>query len=91
MKMIRHDYPHLHRWVRHCYWDGSPEETRGAFKRTTDFKAVGVCLLVGLASVGGWMSWLTESAWQIKNGYAAAGRSPVVPLGPVPDILPLDA
>ena len=40
MKMIRHDYPHLHRWLLHLYWDGSPGETRGAFKETTDFEAV---------------------------------------------------
>ncbi|GAB7355771.1 hypothetical protein MBLNU459_g6456t1 [Dothideomycetes sp. NU459] len=34
VKMIRHDYPHLDRWLRHCYYDES-EETRGAFRKTT--------------------------------------------------------
>lgn len=63
MKMIRHDYPAMYRWLLHCYWDESPEETRGAFRDTTDFKA-------------------------IKEGYKAAGRAPVVPLGPLPNIMP---
>ena len=36
IKMIRHDYPRLHEWLRRLYWDES-EETRGAFKSTTYF------------------------------------------------------
>lgn len=40
IKMIRHDYPSIHRWLLHVYWDGSLEETRGAFRSTTNFKAV---------------------------------------------------
>ncbi|KAK6408774.1 hypothetical protein LTR81_016835 [Elasticomyces elasticus] len=63
LKMIRHDYPHLQKWLLHCYYDLSPEETRGAFGSTTYFDA-------------------------IKFGYAAASKSPVVPLGPVPDMMP---
>ena len=38
--MIRHDYPNLHKWLLHLYWDESPEETRGAFKSTTHFRDV---------------------------------------------------
>ena len=34
VKMIRHDYPGIHKWLRTLYWDES-EETRGVFKSTT--------------------------------------------------------
>lgn len=40
LKMIRHDYPHIHKWLLHIYHDESPEETRGAFKSTTHFRDV---------------------------------------------------
>ena len=39
LKMIRHDYPHLHRWLRVLYWDET-ERTRAAFKTTTKFDRV---------------------------------------------------
>lgn len=39
LKMIRHDYPHLDKWLRHCYYDES-DETRGAFRKTTYFDHV---------------------------------------------------
>ncbi|KAK0336226.1 hypothetical protein LTR59_008918 [Friedmanniomyces endolithicus] len=63
LKMIRHDYPNLQKWLLHIYYDLSENETRGAFRKTTHFDA-------------------------IKGGYAAASRSKVVPLGPVPDMMP---
>ncbi|KAJ9640113.1 hypothetical protein H2201_008628 [Coniosporium apollinis] len=37
LKMIRHDYPKLHEWLRRLYWDES-EKTNGAFKNTTRFE-----------------------------------------------------
>jgi len=37
-KMIRHDYPNLHRWLRRLYWEDN-EETKGAFKKTTYFQS----------------------------------------------------
>ena len=40
LKMIRHDYPAIHQWLLHVYWDLSPAETRGAFRGTTYFDAV---------------------------------------------------
>lgn len=40
LKMIRHHYPHLQKWLLHIYYDLTPEETRGAFRGTTDFDAV---------------------------------------------------
>jgi glutathionyl-hydroquinone reductase len=40
LKMIRHDYPQLHRWLRNLYWDET-ERTRGAFRKTVRFAAVG--------------------------------------------------
>jgi putative glutathione S-transferase len=41
LKMIRHDYPRLHKWLRTLYWDES-ERTQGAFKKYTRFQAVSV-------------------------------------------------
>ncbi|CRG91792.1 Glutathione S-transferase omega-like 2 [Talaromyces islandicus] len=35
IKMIRHDYPRIHRWLRLLYWDESAKTTRGAFKKTS--------------------------------------------------------
>ena len=40
LKMIRHDYPNLQKWLLHIYWDESAEETRGAFRETTHFDSV---------------------------------------------------
>ncbi|KAI9836881.1 MAG: hypothetical protein M1819_001046 [Sarea resinae] len=40
LRMIRHDYPHLHRWLRTLYWDESARTNGGAFKKTTNFKDV---------------------------------------------------
>ncbi|KAI5922088.1 glutathione S-transferase [Camillea tinctor] len=34
LKSIRHDYPHLHLWLRRLYWDQG-QETNGAFNKTT--------------------------------------------------------
>jgi putative glutathione S-transferase len=35
IKMIRHDYPRIHQWLRLLYWDESAKTTRGAFKKTS--------------------------------------------------------
>lgn len=37
LKMIRHDYPNLHKWLRRLYWDRSKETNGGAFGSTTHF------------------------------------------------------
>lgn len=37
LKMIRHDYPRLHKWLRNLYWDTSEETNGGAFRSTTYF------------------------------------------------------
>ncbi|KAH7381128.1 glutathione transferase [Cadophora sp. MPI-SDFR-AT-0126] len=39
LKMIRHDYPHIQRWLMRLYWDES-DETKGAFKKSTNFDAI---------------------------------------------------
>jgi putative glutathione S-transferase len=39
-KMIRHDYPKLHKWVRRLYWDESERTNGGAFRKTVYFQAV---------------------------------------------------
>ena len=66
IRMIRHGYPNLHRWLRRLYWDEGPKTAGGAFGKTTH---------VGI----------------FKQGYAIAAKWPVVPAGPKPDILPLEA
>jgi glutathionyl-hydroquinone reductase len=40
LKMIRHDYPQLHDWLRRLYWDESEATNYGSFKKTVDFQAV---------------------------------------------------
>jgi putative glutathione S-transferase len=44
LKMIRHDYPHIQKWLLHLYYDET-DETRGAFRETTYFDAVSAMLL----------------------------------------------
>ncbi|KAM0717903.1 hypothetical protein Q7P37_006235 [Cladosporium fusiforme] len=39
LKMIRHDYPNIQKWLLNLYYDET-EETRGAFRKTTYFDAV---------------------------------------------------
>ena len=38
-KQIRYDYPYLHKWLRSLYWEENGE-TKGAFKKTTNFGPV---------------------------------------------------
>jgi len=40
LKMIRYEYPNLHKWLRNLYWDESEKTNAGAFKNTTRFRAV---------------------------------------------------
>ena len=40
LKMIRYDYPHLHKWLRTLYWDTSAETNGGAFKSTTHWTPI---------------------------------------------------
>jgi putative glutathione S-transferase len=40
IKMIRHDYPRLHNWLRQLYWNEGPETAGGVFRQTTLFDAV---------------------------------------------------
>ena len=40
LKMIRHDYPKLHKWLRALYWDTGKETNGGAFQSTTHFKPI---------------------------------------------------
>jgi glutathionyl-hydroquinone reductase len=35
IKMIRHDYPRIHKWLRLLYWDESQKTRGGAFKKTS--------------------------------------------------------
>ena len=40
LKMIRHDYPRLNRWLRNLYWDGGSIRNGHAFKDTVNFWTV---------------------------------------------------
>ncbi|KAL1616250.1 hypothetical protein SLS54_008543 [Diplodia seriata] len=40
LKMIRHDYPRIDRWMRGLYWDESERTGGGAFKKTTKVEKV---------------------------------------------------
>lgn len=46
LRMIRHDYPRLHRWLRNLYWDESDKTNGGVFKKTSFF---GTCASAHLA------------------------------------------
>ncbi|KAI1479113.1 hypothetical protein K445DRAFT_314207 [Daldinia sp. EC12] len=35
LKSIRHDYPHLNKWLRRLYWDEGSKVTGGAFHKTS--------------------------------------------------------
>lgn len=87
LKMIRHEYPRLDRWLRTLYWDESDRTNGGAFKKTTDFHLVRILLFRVMS-----LAPLTSSL-QYKVGYLHAlglDKSDrfIVPLGPSPDILP---
>jgi len=55
LRMIRHDYPRLHDWLRRVYWDESEESNGGAFKKTTyfDYFKKGYALVLGSSIVPG--------------------------------------
>lgn len=36
LKTIRHDYPHLHLWLRRLYWDQGEATAGGAFHKATE-------------------------------------------------------
>ena len=40
LKMIRHDYPRLHTWLRTLYWDRTEETNGGAFADTTHWEPI---------------------------------------------------
>ena len=42
LKMIRHDYPNLHKWLRRLYWDEGEETNGGAFKKTSALDQVSI-------------------------------------------------
>lgn len=81
MKMIRHDYPRLHAWLRRLYWSEGPETGGGVFRSTTHFDVVSTSLVT-------FSDFLL--IYQIKRGYSTvlAGNG-IVPAGPVPPIMPL--
>ncbi|KAI9688817.1 MAG: hypothetical protein M1822_001174 [Bathelium mastoideum] len=42
LKMIRHDFPRIHDWLRRLYWDESEKTNGGAFRKTTYFTPVSI-------------------------------------------------
>lgn len=75
LKMIRHDYPNLSRWLRHLYWDESDNTNDGIFKKTTFFEVYK-------------SGYLRARARRLGDG-KESGLPLLVPRGPIPDIEPL--
>ncbi|OAP64001.1 hypothetical protein AYL99_03228 [Fonsecaea erecta] len=75
LKMIRHDYPRLSKWLRNLYWDTSDRTNGGVFKNTTFFE---VYKYGYLRAKGRQMHGGSDHGWPV-----------IIPRGPVPDIEPL--
>ncbi len=75
LKMIRHDYPRLSKWLRNLYWDTSDRTNGGVFKKTTFFEVYKY-------------GYLRAKGRQIHGG-SDLGWPVILPRGPVPDIEPL--
>jgi glutathionyl-hydroquinone reductase len=52
IKMIRHDYPRIHRWLRLLYWDESEKTRGGAFKKTSALHLVCLSRLALVVNIG---------------------------------------
>lgn len=86
---IRSGYPNIQRWLLNLYWKG-PDSA--AFKETTDFESIKAHYFQSHPQVSGegtrgvglvpLLIKATASSLQINP-------TRIVPLGPVPDILPL--
>ncbi|CAH2354637.1 glutathione S-transferase omega-like 2 [[Candida] railenensis] len=63
IRMIRHDYPHLDKWLRTLYWKIS------GFKETTDFEHI---------------------KYHYTKSHIQINPLSITPLGPLPNILPLE-
>ncbi|KIX93116.1 uncharacterized protein Z520_11173 [Fonsecaea multimorphosa CBS 102226] len=75
LKMIRHDYPRLSKWLRNLYWDTSDRTNGGVFKNTTFFEVYKY-------------GYLRAKGRQMHGG-SDHGWSVIIPRGPNPDIEPL--
>lgn len=75
LKMIRHDYPRLSKWLRNLYWDESDRTNGGVFKKTTFFEVYKY-------------GYLRAKGRQMHGG-SDLGWAVIIPRGPVPDIEPL--
>ncbi|EXJ56502.1 glutathione S-transferase [Cladophialophora yegresii CBS 114405] len=75
LKMIRHDYPRLSKWLRHLYWDTSDRTNGGVFKKTTFFEVYKY-------------GYLRARGRQLHGG-SDLGWPVILPRGPIPDIEPL--
>ena len=72
LKMVRHDYPRLHAWLRRLYWDEGTETNGGAFRETTWFNHVSGSAIFFLWSVR--VRRLTFEFGQIDQGRVCVGR-----------------
>jgi glutathione S-transferase len=76
LKMIRHDYPLLSRWLRNLYWDESDRTNGGAFKNTTFFDVYKY-------------GYLKARGRQLHGKSSDLDFKTILPRGPFPDIQPL--
>ena len=75
LKMIRHDYPRLHLWLRNLYWDTSDRTNGGVFHRTTYFDV---------------FKYGYARAKEMKYHQKSDGAYEIIlPAGPKPDMQPL--
>ena len=57
VRMIRHDYPHLHTWLRKLYWDSGKDTNGGAFQNTTYFEHVSSTFCSRIVLALSFLSW----------------------------------
>jgi glutathionyl-hydroquinone reductase len=84
LKMIRHDYPRLEKWLRTLYWVESDRTNGGVFKKTTFFDVMRIYVFNIATSTDGFISVQNR----IHGHIGTRKGNIVVPRAPVPDILP---
>jgi glutathionyl-hydroquinone reductase len=95
LRMIRHGYPRIYRWLRTLYWDESDKTNGGAFKNTTHFGKSASNIHYCVVSLRLLMRYVDT----YKHGYIKAkyrqlygpgsNNVLIIPRGPLPPIHPL--
>jgi glutathionyl-hydroquinone reductase len=78
LKMIRHDYPRVHDWMRRLYWHENP-----AFRLTTRFDMI----------KGAYAKTMNQYVDLVRRSLCARLTKPfsgITPVGPYPNVLPFN-